>query len=229
MSHENQSSATGRSPERFGRFILVAMIAYAALMAPWPGLAGGYRALFNTVGNVAFARFWFWPQCGVRFLDLYDIKPGDLAPGTPELEPTDALDSVMELRTRGVGQVGYLRTSSRYVGYSTTALLLALLIAAPMTRRRRGWAFLWGLLLIHMFIAMRLTLTLLAGGFAAAGKAYAIFHPGEFWRNMLLRLDGVLADNPTVSFIVPVFIWFLVAFRGGMWMRGQESPNTSTD
>lgn len=220
MSPINQSSAP-RPPERFGRFILAAMLAYAALMAPWPGLASSYRAAFGAVGDVVFARFWLWPQSGVRFLDLRNIKTGDLAPGTPELRPTNTFDTVMELRTRGIPQVGYLRTSSRYVGYNTTALLVALLTATPMSWRRRGRLFLWAMLLIHGFIALRLTLTLLTGGFAA-DKAYAIFHPSSFWNGLLVRSDQVLAENPTVSYVVPVLIWFLVAFRASAWTRAKS-------
>jgi hypothetical protein len=216
-----------RPPEHFGRFMLTAVLVYAALMVPWPGLASGYRAIFRCGGNTLFARFWFWPQAGVRFLDLYHLKPGDLAPGAPSLPSTDAFDLAMELKTRGVPQVGYLRTSSRYVGYGTTALLVALIVATPIPWRRRGWALLWGLLLSHAFIALRLTLTLLAGGFAA-DKAYAIFHPGPFWRGALTRMDSVLADNPAVSFVVPTFIWFLVAFRSRS-RHGATGPQARND
>ena len=74
--------------------------------------------------------------------------------------------------------------------------------------------------LIHAFIALRLTLTLLANGFAAA-KAYALFAPSPFWRGVLTEVEGVLSDDPTVSFVVPVLIWFLVA---GRWGGGKTAP-----
>ena len=93
-------------------------------------------------------------------------------------------------------------------------MLIALVVATPLSWSRRGWALLWGLLLTHVFIALRLTLTLAAGGFAVPDKAYALFHPGAFWQRILTGGQNVLSDNPTVSFVVPVFIWFLVALPG---------------
>jgi len=209
-------SATNKKrsrPESFAWFVLRALLVYALLMVPWPGLKEAYAAVFRGIGDVAFGRFYVWSDSGVRFIDLRSLKPGDLAPGVPRLPVTDAFDTVMELRTRGAPQVGYLRTSARYVAYLPTALLAALCVTAPCPRRKRGSALLFGLVLVHLFILLRLTLTLLAGGFAAE-KAYAIFHPGPFWHGVLTRLDGVLADNPTVSYIVPTLIWFVVMYRG---------------
>ena len=210
-----------RPPKHLGRFFLLAGVWYAALMAPWPGLERGYASLFRTVSDVFFSQYWFWTDGSVRFLDLRDLKPGDVAPGTPVIHDDRAKDTLMELRSRRApGTVGYLRASSRYSAYEPTAVLLALILATPVPWRRRGRAIFLGGLLVHLFIAMRLSLTLAAGGFAA-DKAYALFHPSPFWQRVLERAEGVIADDPTVSFIVPVFIWFLVALWG---QRRQETP-----
>jgi hypothetical protein len=197
----------------FAWFVLRALIVYALMMAPWPGLREAHAAVFRGMGNVVFSRFWFWGDSAVRFIDLRGVRPGDLAPGAPMPDVTDAFDTVMELRTRGASQVGYLRTSARYVAYLPIALFTALCVATPTSWRRRGVGLVIGLLLVHLFVLLRLTLTLLAGGFAAE-KTYAIFRPGPFWHGVLMRLDGVLADNPTVSYIVPTLIWFVLMFRG---------------
>ncbi len=207
-----------RPPKQLGRFFLLTGVSFAVLMAPWPGLEHGYAYLFRTVSNAFFTQYWFWPDGSVRFLNLRDLKPGDVAPGTPVIHDDRAKDTLMELRSRRAPEtVGYLRASSRYSGYETTAVLLALILATPVPWRRRGWAMFGGLLLVHLFIAMRLSLTLAAGGFAA-DKVYALFHPSPFWQRVLARAEGVIADDPTVSFIVPVFIWFLVA----MWGRPEN-------
>lgn len=203
-------------PNRLGRFFLILLLCYAALMAPWPGLQRGYAYLFREVGNVVFARFWFTPDGSVRFRDLEAIKPGDLPPGAPSIDATVTFDTVMELRSqRAPGKIGFLRTSSRYLGYVPTVVLLALILATPLRRRRKGAALIAGALLIHAFIALRLTLTLLAGGFAAS-KEYALFHPSPLMRTALTKVESVLSDNPTVSFVVPAFLWFLVALTAGV-------------
>jgi len=205
------SKARSRRPS-FSRFMVFALLLYALFMIPWPGVRSGYEAVFRGLGNVTFSRFWFWPQSGVRFIDLKGIKPGDLAPGAPELPRTDAFDTLMELRTRGASQVGYMRTSARYAGYLPIALFLALFVATPMAGRRKFGALLLGLALVHGFILLRLTLTLLAGGFAAE-KSFAIFHPNPFWHGVLTRSENVLADNPTMSYVAPALIWFVVSFH----------------
>lgn len=192
-----------------GKSLLIAAGIYAMLMAPWPGLQRGYAALFRWSGNIAFARFWFWPEANVRFLDLETIKPEDLPPDAPNLRRTLTQDTVLELRKRSVPTVGYLRTSSRYIGYSPTVTILALVLATGMSWRRRGWAVALSLCLVHLFILARLTLTLAAGGFAI-DKPYALGQPGAFWSGTLIRLESLFSDNPTVSFVMPVLIWFLV-------------------
>ena len=115
----------------------------------------------------------------------------------------------MILRTRGVETLGSIRTSSRYIGYTPLAMVFALMLATPMTWRRRGWCVVWGLVFAQAFIICRLTLTLAATGFAA-DKAYAVLAPGPFWFGVLTRVESLVSDNPTVSFVVPVLIWLTV-------------------
>ncbi len=204
-------------PKRLGRFFALVVLVYAALMAPWPGLEPGYAHLFRGGANVLFARFWFWADGSVRFLDLHQLKPGDLAPGTPAMAAYGTFDTVMELRSRRApASIGYLRTSSRYVGYGPMVLVAALIAATPMVWRKKAWSLSWGMLAVHAFIALRLTLTLTATGFAA-DKPYALFHPGPFWRGAITRVETILSDDPTVSFVIPAIIWFIVAARKGDW------------
>jgi hypothetical protein len=207
-------------PKRIGRFFLLAVIIYAALMTPWPGVQRGYAWAFRTGANVVFTHFWFWPDGRVRFFDLRspeveaDIRAAvaGLPPQYSPPRPEGVKDTLMILMNRGVPEIGQLRTSSRYVGYGPTVVIVALVLATPLPWRRRLWALLWGLVWIHVFIVLRVTLTLTAAGFAAE-KAYALFTPSPFWRSVLVRLESLVSDNPTVSFVVPAFIWFLVALR----------------
>ena len=212
-----------RPPKRLGRFVLLFVAAYAMLMAPWPGLDRGYARYFRGLGNVAFSdTFWFWPAARVHFLDLHSsdpigdlnrILPGKVGPGFEPLPPDRVKDTLMVLLNRDApGSIGQLRTSSRYVGYGPTVMIITLLLATPLALRRKGWALVLGLVLIHLFVLFRLTLTITAGGFAA-DKAYAILHLGAFWTGVLTRAESLFSDNPTVSFVVPIVVWFLVTLR----------------
>lgn len=206
-------------PKRLGLFFVFAGLLYAAFMAPWPGVERAYAKLYRGTCNVVFARFWFWPDGGVRFLNIKTLQPGDLPPGAPRFFAIGTFDTLMELRSRRApGSIGFLRTSSRYVGYESTAVVLALVLATPLPWRRRSWALLWSFLAVHAFIALRITLTLAAKGFAA-DKKYALFELGPLARGVLTRAEHVLSDNPTVSIVAPALIWFVLAFRHVLWPK----------
>lgn len=219
-------------PKRLGLFFVFAAILYAAFMAPWPGVEGAYAKLYRGTCNVVFARFWFWPDGGVRFLNIKTLQTGDLPPGAPRFFAIGTFDTLMELRSRRApGSMGYLRTSTRYVGYGPTAVVLALVLATPLPWRRRALALLWSFLAVNAFIVLRISLTLAAAGFAA-DKKYALFELGSLARGVLTRAENILSDNPTVSFVAPALIWFLLAFRQVLWPKtlpgaaAQQQNNT---
>ncbi len=210
-------------PSRVLRFALLAVLVYAAAMVPWPGLRRGYAALFRMGGDTLFSQtFWFWPDGRVRFLDLHaddlvgriNAAVGATLPeGFVPPKPEGVKDTLMVLMNRTTpSSIGQLRTSSRYVGYGPTVVVLALILATPLPGARRFWALCWGWLFVHAFIAFRLSLTLAANGFAAE-KQYALLHPSASWRSALARVESIFSDDPTVSFVVPAVIWFLVALR----------------
>jgi len=200
--------------------ILLALFCALLIVIPWPGLQRGYAHVFRAFGNVVFARFWIWPDGSVRFLDLRSenllsdlnaATPLNLPAGFRPLPATKVLDTLMVLKNRRTpGRFGLVRTSARSLGYWTTALFLALALAWPMSWKRRGWALLWGLFLIHLFIAFRLTITLVETGFGA-DKPYALFDLSPFWLGVLSRTKEVAVHNPTVSFLVAGFVWLVVA------------------
>lgn len=211
-------------PRPLGRFFLTALALYALFMAPWPGVAKGYAHLFRAGGNVLFARFWFWSDASVTFLDPQNLRPGDLPPGTPPIPTDKGKDTLLQLHRRAANTVGHLRTSSRPIGFGPTVVVVALILATPLHRRRKAWALAGGLLLVHAFIAFRITLLVTANGFAA-DKAYAIFQPGAFWRRVLGAMESLFADDPTVSFVVPALIWFVVSCA---WSSGAEADATGS-
>ncbi|MHC4698053.1 MAG: hypothetical protein ACYTFA_15075 [Planctomycetota bacterium] len=220
------------------RFCIFFALICGVLFTPWPGVKSGYAAVFRAGADIVFRRFWFWSDGHVRFLDLHSpdlvseldwATPGTLPQGfqpLPALEPRDTLMALMNRSHEGT--FGQLRTSSRLLGYWPTAWLVALILAKPMLWSRKGWALVGGLLLVHAFIAVRLSLTLANGGFAAE-KAYALFSLSPFWKDVLGRVETVLVTDPTASFVVPTLIWGLVAFKWSEWAALRESLLPSGD
>ena len=86
---------------------------------------------------------------------------------------------------------------------------------------------LWGLLLIHAFIFVRLSLTV-AKNFAGS-QSYALFNPGKFWAGVLNRVEEVVVHNPTCYLAVAVVIWLLVCFLTGSFSAFRQRPSADAE
>ncbi len=222
----------------------VLLVVYATLfLIPWQPVEQAYASLFRTGGNIFFTRFWFWGEGHTKFLDLHakDLRmqvelaiPGQLPRSFQPARGEHKQDTLL-LLSKGPKppSFGQLHTSSRMVGYWPTVWLLALILAKPMSWKRRGKSLMWGMVLLHLFIAVRLSFYLAAKGFGVSGKVYALFAPGEFFSEVLTRGDEVFMQNPSLSFFAPTFIWFAVAFSRSEWAvlrkltQGSDDENES--
>lgn len=197
-----------------GGFCVRFLIVFVLLMAPWPGVAAWYGSAFRIVNQVAFPSFGSTRV--VRFLDLGNLKPGDLPPGAEAPPATHVLDTLVELRSRNDPEhIGYMRTGSWQMGYRPTAFLIALVLATPIPWKRRTRALAWGFLVINLFVLARVGLTLLMGFSGESGVALIALSPWmrsclDFVANfMVLEFEGDL--------VMPAVIWFVVTFRRGDW------------
>ena len=210
--------------KRIIQFAVVFAVVYGGLMFLRTPLADAYAHMFRAGGNIAFSRYVFWGDGSVRFVDLRLPRAqlfsevdrntyGMLPVTTPLLTPQGAFDILMLLKNRSrMKDFGMLRTSSRMVGYTPTAVILALFLATPTAWRRRLVGLIIGLLLVHGYIFIRLSIDLATGewGFGSA-KPYALFSLGDFSSGLLTRVSEVIAENPTVYLGVSVFIWLFVS------------------
>jgi len=212
------------APKSVVKFGVISIVVYSVLTLGWHelGLKNAYKPWFRSFGNVTFSQFWFWSQATVKFIDadaddlfgrVNAVLPGKLPAGFQVPGAQGERDTLLVLMNRNApGSPGFFRTASRITGYAPTAVMVAIALATPVIWRRRLWTLAWGLVLVHGFILVRLTVLVLHAGFAVPGKAYALFQPGPFLQDMLKRADVVLADNPTFSYLVPVFLWIAILF-----------------
>lgn len=216
------------------RFFAVLMLCWVVLfLVPgfFPAVGRGYANVFRTVNNVLLARFWVWPDGQVVFMDLdaEDLKdqiqahlprPLPAQWRAPARDRLSKKETLMVLKHRRVpGAIGLLRTSAEHLGYWPTALLIALIIAKPLPWQRKAWALVCGLILIHLFIAWRLSLTIAENGFALEEKQYHLFTLTEAWMQRLSSAVQVFVHNPTVGFMVAILIWFIVGFTKDDWAQ----------
>jgi hypothetical protein len=202
------------SPAAIIRFGLVAAIVYAIFCWLEPTLLETYRAWYRGFGNAMFSH-----RVGsVRFFDIseHDPRPeieaiiGVKLPAKfKALEMEGEKDTVLMLQNRSAPDtsVGFLRSGSRLMGYAPTVLLISLVLATPIGLLKRLFLVIAGLMLLHAFIAFRLWVFVLQGGFADPTKDYRLYSPSPFWAKTLWRADKVLVENPDFHYVVPVIIW----------------------
>ncbi len=163
------------------RFFLV----FVVLTALWPMVSGTYCDLFRSGGDILFGGYG-----SVRFRTL------------PEQEGMD--DTKVFVRNRNSRQWAWITISSKHVGYTSTAVLTALIIATPVGWTRRVGALGCGHLLLHGFIALRLLV------FVRAGPAEVV---DTFWNRTIGAGLLSVSTGQGVSYIVPILIWIVISFR----------------
>jgi len=227
------------------QFSVIALILSALLLSPWSVVERGYARAFQAANSAFFSQFWFWSAGQAAFIDLRakdlvkridDVTPGDLKNSNfRPIPPTDVLDTLVVIMNRNTpGPFGQFRIGSRQLGYWPAAWMLALIIAKPLILRRKLWALFFGMLLVHGFIAFRVSIKLLEGGLAVPGKKYALFQASPFGLDILKRMNQIFVEDPTISFVIPTLIWFLVAFTREDWAavrqlasRGDDEPEAN--
>ncbi len=230
------------SPIAILRLVMVAGGLYAiaaCLVSYWSPWNRAYQYYFRSFGDVVFSQFWLRPHASVRFLNLDsptligDIRsaalPHTLPAGFPVPEPDQVKDTLMVLKNTSLDHpgIGLLRTSSRPIGYWPTAMIVALALATPWEWKRRRWALVWGFALTHVFIAARLSIFLLKGGFADSSKRFRLFEWSEVWFAHLKRIDEVINDDPAINFIMPVVVWMVVLIGVDLWRSRRENAAVS--
>ena len=176
-------------------FFLRFLIVYAALMALWPAVRDIYGSVFRTGGKSLFGGFPASVQ--VRFEHLPDAEAMN--------------DTRIWVRRSGLPKWRRFRVSSRHMGYLSTALLMGLLVATPLPWRRRTRAIIWGLLVVHGFIAIRQGILIVYGLHLNTGVPQMLRDP--YWSTSLRIGVEFLAGGPGSSCMAAIVIWMLVSLR----------------
>ena len=226
----SQPSRDRSSPLAIVRLVVIAGIFYALFMSS-EALMHRYGNWFRAFNGVFLSPFWFWPEARADALDLNSptlreevlsrldqrvakALPARFQPPGPE-EEKDTLLLLQNSKT--LGQIGFQRTGSRLMGYTPTALLIALILATPIPWRRRLVTLIAGLVVVHAFVVLRMTLMVASRGFADVNEKFRLFTPSTLWTQVLNGAREVFCDNPTFHYVIPVVLWgFLLVIVGSL-------------
>ncbi len=182
-------------PKKIVGFLLRCVLLYGILAAPWPAVQRAYSAAYAGVANTVFGSF------GSDGMVRFQRPPNSDRPA--------ALEFV--IRKRGAPQVGRSPHNPTLTGYLATVEVIALILATPVPWLRRCKALVWGMLLVHAYIWLRLEITLLH--WFSGDTLLALYKPGPFWSKLLASAFELISVSPTSTFVVPIFIWIVVSFR----------------
>ena len=178
------------------RFALI----FGLLILPWPQWNELYGEYFRALGQMAFSREG---EKRVVFFERHELQHG-----------FSSLNTRMTLGNRdwadasGKGRGEIVDLDTRSIGWVPTALTAALILATPIPWRRRTWALLGGLLLIHCFILFSLQTWIWN---ESPGLSLTTLSP--FWKMVVDDLQYTLVTQMGASFSVPVLIWIVVTYR----------------
>lgn len=184
-----------RPDRRVWAFLLRFLVVYVLLMLPWPESDDAYRALFIGTGRVVFRSF-----AGADALDIERLD-----------EHGQTTDTRLWVERRDAGGRVWTDVSCTQVAYLPTVVLVSLILATPIPSRRRGWALLYGFILVHLFIALRVGAMLIY----AANLNLLGADPGNatLWTSTVAAAMKFFSVGQGVSYVAPVLIWMLVALH----------------
>jgi hypothetical protein len=201
-------------------FVLRLVLLGALLLIPWPGLQDAYGRLFCSTANVVFGSF------GSHGVVRFKATPPPAKSADEPAESSAFLAAFREAAARSLESdiaagLSNRRTKStgitpplhsRRMGYIPTALVVMLVLATPTPWHRRAWAMLWGLLLVHAFVGLKIYLMLL-NEFSAYDRPIALYTFSQGWKAVLRDATLVITFAPWASYTIPVLIWIIATFR----------------
>jgi len=168
------------------------LILFGLALVPWPRLPAACGGYFRAVGQ--------W---------VFDSKTGPRSLG---FEPREAHDTRIVIINRklmqpdGSGPVRNLEVDSFDFTWRPVSLLLALILASPVSWPRRAWALAVGGVCLQGFLLFVL-------GFAiwnqSSEVALVTFSP--FWKQAAENISHVLVGQLNIA--APFLIWLVVTFR----------------
>ncbi len=179
-------------------FLLKALLIYGLLSAPLTFYDKSYGDFYRKVAGMFFSKF---RDTGfVKFKEWKD-------PATTHVN----LGNYALVRQDGTSKTAYVDINTRYLGYLPTILLISLVIASPVSWKRRLLALISGLVLVMMLVMFKQWIALLwlshetpwlqLTNFTGTGKTVLTF----------LNTFISVSSSSVLYFVVA--IWLLVTFR----------------
>ena len=169
-------------------FILI----YGLAIVPWPGLDSAYSKFYRVGSALLSEALGMGSYVGFH--------------------PSDNLERDIKIVFSDADRKPFkaVAISSRSSGYIFTAFIAGLILATPISWKRKSLALFWGMIVVHCFLALKMMILVLYV-FSQAQYSPIVFNP--FWVKVLFLAQQAFMNNIVFCLIVSVFIWLGVSFR----------------
>jgi hypothetical protein len=169
---------------------------------PWAGWSRAYGAYFRALCRAALTS-------NNGALDI-TFEPSKESPDTLIVVADRSL-----LDANGGGPIRNVDVDTSAF-WRATALLLALILATPVSWKRRAWALLWGLAAMHCILLLSMGFLIWNESTYLSAKMHPLFRKG-----LAEGLGQTVLAQFSVA--VPALLWILVTFRNGdEWLFGKR-------
>jgi hypothetical protein len=180
-------------PSQILVFFAFFVVCFVALLFSWSSIGQAYGSAFRGIGNTLFGSIG--PSWRVSFTEPV---------GTAHYDAIVELKNLKTTRSRTLGG------RSRTTGFEPTVYVVALIVATPLSWRRRLRALGWGLLIVNLYVLFRLFVLL----FSTFLLDPVLGDPaGPPYSYVLQYLHWVVVKSYYGIYGLPLIIWFLCSFR----------------
>lgn len=173
-------------------YLLRVLALYVLLLLPWPGLSDAYNAWFRVIGTAAaFGGGW-----------VVRVEPVPAAEKSP-LSTRFIVGNPRMTDPQGKTPAKVLDLDAWGVGWVPTALVLSLIGATKLPKRRRIVALSWGALLINFYLVLCIRIFLWDGAADLMGT-------GGIFRSVAGALSYTMVTQMGAGLTVAVLIWLAV-------------------
>jgi len=196
-------------------------------------LAGFGLLYFVVLMLIAPARFY---PPAFRFVAnrcLGSFGAHRIAKYEPYADPTGMRDTQVSVGSDASGVPVWpssLAINTVREGYAPAAVLVALVLASPISWRERAWSMAIGLAVIHLFVAVRVVTAVLYGFSRVVVGGRRLLEVGDLGSRVLHRADQIVAGDLHFTYIAPAIVWLLVTCRfdgvRALWSRAEKTPQS---
>jgi hypothetical protein len=180
------------------RFVLIAALIYGIFAIPFSWIDEGYGKFYRATGKLFFSHF-----AGSGFARFSSTED-------PELTKIN-IGNYSQKQPNGGIRTKSAEFSTRDRGYLPTLLLLTLIFASPVPKKRKLVAILAGFIIIMVWIITKQWIHILR--ITSENPWLGLFDFSATRENILLFLYNGIVFSLTPSFTFAVIAWFLVTFR----------------